>query len=179
MIMRAASRHLLLAEFLLGMFLVAWGTAKGVDTKGMGLIAEETGWILPCIVGGLQVIASTIEWFSPSRISFSLINPPEPQGRWAHAWWYVSIRWRSRAPWITKQLRRSVTTRFACAGFAAVLWAYDLKEFFFEPTVLSGVVLTLIAPVCVGMNLYSVYANLKVKVALDPDVSTTGLHFDR
>ena len=178
--LRAASRHLLLAEFMLGVFLVAWGTAKGFDVKGVGLISAESGWILPCMLGGPQVIAATTEWSPPARSTQNFFGEPFPEhGRWAKAVWRMRERWRTRNPWTNKQLQRWVKGRFAFAGLAAVLWAYDLKEFFLEPTVLSGVVLTLVAPVCVGMNLYSVYANRKVWVALDPDVSTSGLHFDR
>ena len=175
---RAAGRHELLDEIILGVFLVAWGAAKGVDSKGVALIAPQSGWILPCIIGGLQLIAATVEWFSPSRITIHLDKDP-PSGRLAFLFFRIRLRWRARSPWSNKRLQRSSGARGVFAGLAAVLWCYDLKEFFLDPVILSAVVLILVAPVLVVVNLYSVFANRKVWVALDPDVSTTGMHFDR
>lgn len=178
---KAASRHVLLAEFVLGVFLVAWGATKGVDTKWLASFARaryESGWILPTIIGALQTIAAAVEWFAPrSPVPVSAFEiHAQALSRWRRWWRRTATKFRR--PWTYKELQRHVAMRAWFAGLAAVMWAYDLKEFYLDPEVLSAVVLILVAPVCVGVNLYSVYANRKVYVALDPNIPTSTLTFD-
>jgi hypothetical protein len=167
-VVKAASRHLLLAEFILGIFLVAWGACKGVDTMTLRKIISHNvtaqGWILPTLIGLLQACAAAIEWFAPAHTTFS----PDATG--------ALVMHRA---WTPKRLQWQVAARAWFAGFACVMWAYELKEFVLDPIVLSAVVLILVAPVCCGVNLYSVYANRKVYVALRPDVPTSTITFER
>ena len=178
---RAASRHVLLAELLLGAMLVAWGASKGVDARpaGMGALSFATGWILPTLIGALQFIAAAIEWCSPQRAApvcgFQLDGEKLTRSQWLRR----RIVAKFRRPWGYKELQRHVAVRGWLAGFGALMWAYELKEFVLDPQVLAATFLILVAPMFVLVNLYSAYANRKVWIALNPDIATSTLNFDR
>lgn len=178
---RAASRHVLLAELLLGAMLVAWGASKGVDARpvGMGTVSFATGWMLPTLIGALQFIAAAIEWCSPQRAVPVSVFELQNEKLSRRQWWRRRIVAKFRRPWSYKELQRHVAVRGWLAGFAAVMWCYELKEFVLEPQVLAATFLILVAPMFVAVNIYSAYANRRVWVALNPDIATTTLNFDR
>jgi len=151
-VMKAASRHVLLAEMILGSMLLAFGMCGAIDNGSLHVMfkkgAYNIEWVLPLALGLFQFLIAVREWCYGRR-------------------------------WELIKVQGSVVTRGVLAGGCAVVWVYSFKEFFFSPTPYSLVILLIVAPVAVGINLYSVVQNRKVWVALNPDIHTSTLTFYR
>jgi hypothetical protein len=152
-IMVAASRHVLLAEMLLGLVTMTLGISVAAEVMSLSRLLKlgwmvNADWILASMLGFAQAAISSREWFL---------------GR----------------GWELVQIQRSVRARWIVALLAGMYWLQAMKGLLFDPPASAVVLLLIVAPAAIALNGYAVLQNRKVWIALNPDCLTDTMTFDR
>ena len=158
--MKVASRYLLPLEIFLGLNMLAWGISGGLARGYLFKMLERDGanmaWLFVlCLVGGVQMAWCMLEWVC---------------GR----------RWQSwgRSVW-PPCLHQSVSIRASCAFLAAIVWVYICKLMVDGSGLQQVTVLAILAPASFLFSVWVFVENLKVRYALNPQISTSTLRFRR
>lgn len=158
--MKVASRYLLPLELFLGFTMIAWGLSGGLGRgylhkllQGMG---DDRAWlILLCGTGAVQMLWACFEWSFGKR-------------------WQL---WGTRA-W-PPSLHQSVVLRCWAAFVSAFIWLYVVKLMFTVPGMRDITVLAMQAPGAFVISCWVFVENLKVAYALNPEIPTSTMRFDR
>jgi len=158
--MKVASRFLLPLELFLGLTMVAWaisgGLARGYLFRLLERESANQAWLLTLgIVGGLQMGWAMFEWACGRRWTL-----------WSLGLWPPSVH-------------QSVSIRSSCAFLSGCVWLYICKLMFDGDGMQSVTVLAVLAPASFLFCCWVFVENLKVRYALNPQISTSTLRFDR
>ncbi len=158
--MKAASRFLLPLEIFLGLTMFAWGLSGGFGRgflyKLLLGIGDNAAWLIAlCVVGGMQMLWPMFEWICGRR-------------------WQL---WTTR-PW-PPSVHFSSSLRSVVAFLAGCVWLYVCVLMINVDGMRHIAVLALQAPTSFLFCVWVFVENLKVRYALDPQISTSTLRFDR
>ena len=158
--MKVASRYLIPLELFLGVTMIAWAISGGFGRGYLFKLLEREGdnwaWLLTLsIVGLVQFAVGAAEWIF---------------GRGWPTW--QLRRWRM-------SVQISVWIRSGCAFLAGCVWLYICKLLGELQGMQHITVLAVLAPAGFIFNVWIVWENAKVACALNPNLQTSTLRFDR
>jgi len=158
--MKAASRFLLPLEIFLGLTMFGWGLSGGFGRgflfKLLDQLGDNLSWLLVlCLVGSLQMLWPMFEWLCGRRWPL-----------WTIQRWPPSVHFSS-------------SLRCAIAFVAGFIWLYICKLMLDVEGMRNITVLALQAPTSFLFCVWVFVENLKVRYALDPQISTSTIRFDR
>ena len=157
---KVASRFLLPLELFLGLTMVSWALSGGLARGYLYRLLERDGanltWLVVLgVVGGLQMGWAMFEWALGREWTL-----------WTLKLWPPSVH-------------QSASLRATCAFFAGCVWLYICKLVLDGEGMQSVTVLAILAPASFLFCCWVFVENLKVRCALDPQISTSTLRFDR
>ncbi len=158
--MKAASRFLLPLEIFLGLTMFAWGLSGGLGRgflyKLLDGIDNDEAWLVAlCGIGAAQMAWAMLEWVC---------------GRSWQLW--TTRRW-------PPSVHASSSIRASLAFLAAIVWIYIIKLIVTVQGMANITVLAILAPASLLFCCWVFWENLKVRYALDPQIKTSTLRFDR
>jgi len=158
--MKVASRFLLPLELFLGLTMFSWGLSGGFGRGFLYKLLERLGdnqaWLVAlCLVGGLQMGWAMFEWLCGRNWQL-----------WTTRHWPPSVHF-------------AASLRATLAFLAALVWLYVVKLVLDVPGMAQITVLAILAPASFLFCCWVFVENLKVRYALNPQISTSTLRFHR